>query len=412
MSPEGFLEFRDPLAPASGFQSRQFREIEWLSGERDTWPGRRRRRGARRSTRRSAPGSGCPRTREARLAALADALPRPRGDPLRAAWHEAAELLVDHDEGVAPLAPPPHADGRPRDRHADRARAARRASSTCARRSSGASSRSCGTSGWRSDVIICGVSRTILITGATDGLGRALAERAVAEGWDVLAHGRSEERLAALDHVRTFRADLASLDEVAGLATAVGDAVDRLDVLVSNAGIGSAGPREVSADGHELRFAVNYLAGYALIRRLLACCALRAGAHRAGGVGRAGADRLPRRDARARLRRLRAYAQSKLAQIMFTLDLAEELDPAEVTATALHPGTYMPTKMVTEGGHQPADPARAGRRRDVAADRRPELDGVSGVYFDRGRPARPEGQALDADDRARLRELSRELTGV
>ena len=110
---------------------------------------------------------------------------------------------------------------------------------------------------------------TILITGATDGLGRALAERAVAEGWDVLAHGRSAEKLAALEGVRTLRADLASLDAVAGLAEAVLAATDRLDVLVSNAGIGSHGPRAVSADGHELRFAVNYLAGYALIRRLL-----------------------------------------------------------------------------------------------------------------------------------------------
>jgi NAD(P)-dependent dehydrogenase (short-subunit alcohol dehydrogenase family) len=119
--------------------------------------------------------------------------------------------------------------------------------------------------------------RTLLITGATDGLGRALAARAHDEGWTVLAHGRSGEKLAALADelpgLRTLRADLAELAQVSALADAVGAATDRLDALVSNAGVGTAQPgggeRMESADGHELRFAVNYLAGYALIRRLL-----------------------------------------------------------------------------------------------------------------------------------------------
>src|SRR5215208_6396211 len=121
------------------------------------------------------------------------------------------------------------------------------------------------------------MSRTILITGATDGLGRAVAARAFQEGWDVLAHGRSQEKLAALADelpgARTFRADLAVLADVAALAEEVATATGRLDVLLSNAGIGfsepGGGDRVESADGHELRFAVNYLAGYSLIRRLL-----------------------------------------------------------------------------------------------------------------------------------------------
>ena len=101
MGPDGFLEFRDPLAPASGFQSRQFRAIEWLSGERGTWPG-----GAEPPVGLSlyeafAAGLGLPDERERRLAALADLYRDHAGEPLRAAWHEVAELLVDHDEGVA-----------------------------------------------------------------------------------------------------------------------------------------------------------------------------------------------------------------------------------------------------------------------------------------------------------------------
>jgi tryptophan 2,3-dioxygenase/ribonuclease HI len=100
MGPEGFLEFRDPLAPASGFQSRQFREIEWISGERGTWPGGGEPPAGASLYEAFSAGLGLPEEREARLAALA-ALYRDHADPLRAAWHEVAELLVDHDEGIA-----------------------------------------------------------------------------------------------------------------------------------------------------------------------------------------------------------------------------------------------------------------------------------------------------------------------
>ena len=112
MGPEGFLEFRDPLAPASGFQSRQFREIEWLSGERDTWPERSGDEASGRGRCGEPPsgpslyeafsaGLGLPDDRDERLAALADLYRDHAGDPLRAAWHEVAELLLDHDEGTA-----------------------------------------------------------------------------------------------------------------------------------------------------------------------------------------------------------------------------------------------------------------------------------------------------------------------
>jgi tryptophan 2,3-dioxygenase len=99
MSPEGFLEFRDPLAPASGFQSRQFREIEWLSGARDTWPGGDPPAGPS-LYEAFAAGLGLPEDRDARLAAIADIYRDHANDPLRAAWHDVAELLLDHDEGV------------------------------------------------------------------------------------------------------------------------------------------------------------------------------------------------------------------------------------------------------------------------------------------------------------------------
>ena len=101
MGPEGFLEFRDPLAPASGFQSRQFREIEWLSGARDTWPGGGDPPAGPSLYEAFGAGLGLPDDREARLEALADLYRDHVGDPLRAAWYDVAERLVDHDEGIA-----------------------------------------------------------------------------------------------------------------------------------------------------------------------------------------------------------------------------------------------------------------------------------------------------------------------
>src|SRR3954451_23531818 len=110
--------------------------------------------------------------------------------------------------------------------------------------------------------------KTVLITGSTDGLGRALAREVLDAGATVIVHGRSPERIEAtvdeLDGggaVRSYRADFASLAEVHALADALIAADERIDVLVNNAGIGLDGERQVSRDGYELHFAVNYLAG-------------------------------------------------------------------------------------------------------------------------------------------------------
>src|SRR5687767_3949159 len=112
--------------------------------------------------------------------------------------------------------------------------------------------------------------QTVLITGSTDGLGREVARRVAALGAHVIVHGRNKERGTALvDEItklgkggaRFYAADLASLAQVRQLAESVRRDYKRLDVLVNNAGIWVQGPRQVSADGHELHFAVNYLSG-------------------------------------------------------------------------------------------------------------------------------------------------------
>jgi NAD(P)-dependent dehydrogenase (short-subunit alcohol dehydrogenase family) len=264
-------------------------------------------------------------------------------------------------------------------------------------------------------------NRTALVTGATDGLGRAVAGELAADGWTVLLHGRDEARgQAALEEIRErtgndalrlYLADLASLDEVRALADTVLGAEQRLDVLVNNAGIGGSGDRMESRDGHELRFAVNYLAGYALTRRLLGLLRESAPA-RIVNVASAGQQAIDFGD--VMLERdydgWAAYRQSKLAQVMFTFDLADELRGTGVTATCLHPATFMPTKMVTDGGITPASTLEQGVEATLRLIREPQLEGVSGVYYNGTSEARPDAQAYDEDARRRLRELSERLT--
>jgi NAD(P)-dependent dehydrogenase (short-subunit alcohol dehydrogenase family) len=269
--------------------------------------------------------------------------------------------------------------------------------------------------------------QTILVTGATDGLGRAPAADLAASGAEILVHGRDEGRgRDTLDEIRArtpdarvrfLRADLAALAEVRDLAVRVERENRRLNVLVNNAGIGATTGgderREESRDGHELRFAVNYLSGY-LLTRLLLPLLERSAPARVVNVSSAGQTPIDLDDVMITRGYSggRAYCQSKLAQVMFTLDLAAELDGRGVTATCLHPATHMPTKMVLEAGTTPANPLARGLEatRRLVAD--PDLDGVTGVYFDGVRRAEPDPQAHDAGARRRLRALSDELCGL
>ena len=269
--------------------------------------------------------------------------------------------------------------------------------------------------------------QTILVTGATDGLGRALAAELAAAGATVLAHGRDEARgretvrqiveRTGNRSVHWLRADLASLDEVRGLADQVIAEYRELDAMVNNAGIGTTlpgdGRRMESDDGYELRFAVNYLAGYLLTRRLLPMLE-QSGPARIVNVSSAGQAPIDFDDVMLERRYdgTQAYCQSKLAQVMFTFDLAEELDSNVVTANCLHPGTYMPTKMVHAAGIAPVTALEQGVEATLRLVVDRQLDGVTGRYFNGRAEAAPHPQAHDHHARRRLRELSDALCGL
>jgi NAD(P)-dependent dehydrogenase (short-subunit alcohol dehydrogenase family) len=276
-----------------------------------------------------------------------------------------------------------------------------------------------------------GDERTIVITGATDGLGKGLANELAPSGARLILHGRNEDKgQALLEELRQHktgragarpritgelewrRADLSSLDEVRQLADSLLEE-DGIDVLVNNAGIGTAGGRQESADGYELTFAVNYLAPFLLTRRLLGLIE-RSTPSRIVNVSSAGQAPIDFDD--VMLERsysgVQAYCQSKLALVMLTFDLAEELEGSGVTANCLHPGTYMPTNMVHTAGIEPVTPLKDGIAATMRLISSPEVEGVNGHYFDGTSESAPLPQAEDPEARRRLRELSAELTGI
>jgi NAD(P)-dependent dehydrogenase (short-subunit alcohol dehydrogenase family) len=263
--------------------------------------------------------------------------------------------------------------------------------------------------------------QVILVTGATDGLGRGVAADLASRGATVLLHGRSPERLertlaelrdeTGSDKLRTYRADFASLAEVRAMAAEVAANEERLDALVNNAGIGFLPQREFSQDGVELVLQVDYLAGYLLTRELLPLIQASAPS-RIVFVASAGQapidfdDPMMDRGYDAG----RAYCQAKLAQINQTMEMAGRLD-GDVAVTALHPSTFMPTKILGPG-MDPRSTVQEGIDATVRLVAAPELDGVTGVYFNVQDEARAMDQAYDPDAQRRLRELSEQLVGA
>jgi NAD(P)-dependent dehydrogenase (short-subunit alcohol dehydrogenase family) len=263
--------------------------------------------------------------------------------------------------------------------------------------------------------------QTVLVTGATDGLGRRVASELAQRGARVLLHGRSEDRLRATvegvasetgsDRLRYYLADFSSLGEVGDLARRIISEEEHLDVLVNNAGIICRERRE-SQDGYELTFAVNYLSHFLLTRQLLGLLSEDTPA-RIVNVASAGQSPLDFED--IMLERgydaMKAYSQSKLAQIMFTIELAGRNSNTGVSVNALHPASLMDTKMVRDAFGHTMSTVEEGAGATVRLAASPELEGVTGRYFDGKREAHADAQAYDEGARQNLWDLSEELCG-
>jgi branched-chain amino acid transport system substrate-binding protein len=258
----------------------------------------------------------------------------------------------------------------------------------------------------------------VLITGATDGLGRALALTLGRDGAHVLVHGRNPERGAevvaeieatGVGSAHFFQADFTSLAAVAELAAAIRGHTDVLHLLVNNAGVGpgaSGDPRTLTPDGEELRFQVNYLASYLLTRELLPL--LDAGAPSLIlNVTSRNQQALDFDDLtmQGTYSGSLAYGRSKLAQILFTIDQAEALAPRGIHTLAVHPAPAMDTELVRATGGTPqstvADGLASLEHALQMAFRVP-----SGTFFFEKEVREPHAQALDSAARTRLREAS------
>jgi NAD(P)-dependent dehydrogenase (short-subunit alcohol dehydrogenase family) len=210
-----------------------------------------------------------------------------------------------------------------------------------------------------------------LVTGSTSGLGREVAFRLAAEGAHVIVHGRNEERGAEVvaqiesdgrGSARFYRADLASLDEIRAFAATIRADYPHMDILVNNAGVFFVnGDRRLSSDGHELTFAVNYLAGFLLTYELLPLLKDSAPSRIVNvSSGAAAPIDFDNVMLEADYEGMRAYWQSKLAQVMFTIDLAAELDGVGVIVNSLHPAGFMDTNMVISAWIEPRSSVHEG----------------------------------------------------
>jgi NAD(P)-dependent dehydrogenase (short-subunit alcohol dehydrogenase family) len=266
--------------------------------------------------------------------------------------------------------------------------------------------------------------RTVLITGATDGLGYALARRLAKDGAALVLHGRRPDALERVANdvrrpgvgVSTVLADLAELDQVRAMADELTADGIGIDVLVNNAGVGIGQPdtttRATTVDGNELRLAVNYLAPALLMARLLPAMQQRPGA-RIVNVASAGQQPIDFDDVMLThaYSGTRAYCQSKLALITLGFILADRVPARQVTINSLHPGTYMPTKMVLESVGHSIDSLETGVEATARLVTDPSLSDATGAYFNITRRVRANAQAYDSIARRRLIDITESLIG-
>jgi NAD(P)-dependent dehydrogenase (short-subunit alcohol dehydrogenase family) len=263
----------------------------------------------------------------------------------------------------------------------------------------------------------------VLVTGSTDGIGKQTAIDLARLGHHVIVHGRNAAKTEAARQAVSAAApsatvdavhfDLSSLADVRRGAVEVLKRFPRLDVLLNNAGI-LAQQRSVTVDGFEATFAVNHLAPFLLTNLLLPI--LQGEPARIVNVssmvhmrGHLDFDDLQLERGYSAYG---AYGQSKLANVLFTRELARRLDVKKVTVNALHPGVIN-TKLLREGFNMASGGSlEDGAKTSVYVATSPALKSVTGGYFNNSRPAEPSAEAQNDAVALKLWDVSARLTGL
>jgi len=274
------------------------------------------------------------------------------------------------------------------------------------------------------------VRRVVVVTGGSDGIGAAAARMLASRGDEVVVVGRSPDKtraVAAETGAECHVADFTHLDQVRDLARELRARHSRIDVLLNNAGLIAGPQRTVTADGHELTFQVNHLAGFlltVLLREPLAAAqgrvittSSRAGTARGARVVPGDLDMAEGYDG------LRAYQASKLANVLFTRELARRWGPLGVSAAAVHPGMVRSqwgrtgpaaVRLVMNSPFRLAmrSPERGADTLVWLAASAPGRDWESGGYFADRKPATASPVAGDADLAKELWERSAQMCGM
>ena len=249
------------------------------------------------------------------------------------------------------------------------------------------------------------MTRKALVTGSSDGIGRETAQQLARAGVEVIVHGRNQARAQAARNAvpgsQAWVCDFESLEEVRAAAARLPSG---LDILINNAGVYLREP-STTKDGYETTFQVNHLAPFLLTNLLLPSMSEHSRIVNVSSQVHAGADM--RWDDLNGLSGYSAYAQSKLANLMFTRELARRQSKA--TVNALHPGV-IGTKLLRGGfGSLGGGSIAHGAETPVYLALSPEVEGVTGKYFVSCRERTPSLQALDDDAARKLWEISARL---